>query len=70
MEQSLSDFFNSKRFQKLKRNLKAIENQKKKKQYNSQVHKQAEQANKDIKNLEKKIFKQMSIPKSIYNGRN
>lgn len=29
MEQSLSDFFNSERFQKLKRNLKAIEDQKK-----------------------------------------
>ena len=62
MEQSLNEFFKSERFLKFKRNLKAIEDRKR--------LKQIQQANKDIKNLKNKIFKQISIPKSIYNGRN
>lgn len=67
MEQNLHDFFNSERFLKFKRNLKDIEHRKRLKQIqqeNSQVHKQAY---KDIKHIEKKIFNQMSISKSLYN---
>lgn len=59
MEQNLHDFFNSERFLKFKRNLKDVEDRKR--------LKQIQQANKDIKKIEKKIFKQMLIPKSIYN---
>lgn len=67
MEQNLSEFFNLERiysricelFQKLKRNLKDIEDRRKHK-------KQISKINKDIENIKKNIFKQNVIPKSIY----
>lgn len=67
MEQNLLDFFKSVKtclrtcelFQKLKLNLKYIEDRK--------IKKQSKQANKCKQSIERKIFNEMSIPKSIYN---